>query len=132
MTASEFLASQKSRKSKYNVAPAQQRTWNGRVYASKGEMRYAQHLWNMVEHGQIREVVEQPCVRLGLDSTYRPDFLIVPTGGTAYYVDFKGVETADFRRNVKLWAKYGRLDLQVVKLKGERFITDRVIRKEGQ
>jgi hypothetical protein len=114
--------------SKYHTAPKEERTWRGKVYDSKLEMTYAHWVWMMVGGGDLAEVVEQPKVRLGEDFTYRPDFLIIPNRETPYYVDTKGAETREFKKTTKLWMKYGRLDLHIVKAGGGcGFHTDRVI-----
>lgn len=101
------------RRNKYNVAKREDRTWRGKCYDSKAEMLYAQLL---ADDPDVIEVVEQPRVWLGVpENAYRPDFLVIKEHGHPFYVDVKGVETAAFKRNKKLWAKYGRLMLAVVK-----------------
>ena len=98
-------------RNKFHVAPKAARTIGERTYASKAEMIYAQQL---AADPTITEVVEQPRVKLGEDTFYRPDFLVIRDGDN-HYVDVKGMETAEFKRNKKLWAKYGRLPLWIVK-----------------
>jgi predicted nuclease of restriction endonuclease-like RecB superfamily len=101
------------KRSKYGVAPKEDRTWRGKVYASKIEMEYAQML---AAATFVVDVVEQPRIRLGDDHIYVPDFLVIGKCGHAnYYVDVKGVETPTFRKSKKLWAKYGRLPLHIWK-----------------
>jgi len=119
---------------KFKVAPAKERTANGRVYASKAEMLYANMLYDQMRAGEIIEVIEQPSLWLGVpENKYRPDFLIVPAGAARpYYVDVKGMETSQFKHVKKLWAKYGRLDLQIVKRKGDKFVTLEVISNEAE
>ncbi len=100
------------RRGKYGVAPAADRRWRGRTYDSKAEMLYAQTL----HAGGMYEVVEQPAVRLGEDTVYRPDFLVIDLATVqAWYVDVKGVETREFRRVRRLWEKYARLPLHIVR-----------------
>lgn len=112
---------------KYNVAPASEREFQGRVYASKAEREYAQILWNRREAGTIQLLVEQPSLWLGVpENVYRPDFLVVENGNP-YFVDVKGVETPAFRKVMKLWANYGQCPLHIVKKKGAKFVTDAVI-----
>jgi hypothetical protein len=108
------------------VAAAARRQWQGRTYDSLAEMRYAIELDALVDGEAIVDIVEQPSVKLGTDPAcrYRPDFLIVQDG---YFVDVKGQETADFRRNVKLWRQYARLPLHVIKVKGDSFYTAAVV-----
>jgi len=117
----------KKKRNKYNVAPKEQRTIGTRTYDSKAEAVYANRLWALVKEGSIIDVVPQPSVQLGEDSAYRPDFLVIPWEMRPYYVDVKGVRTSDFKRNVRLWKKYGRLDLHVVERDGDGFATTEVI-----
>jgi len=100
------------RRNKFNVAPKQQRTIGTRTYASKAEMKYAAQL---KIDPNVRICIEQPRVYLGEDTVYKPDFFVLTTMGFAYFIDVKGVETADFKRNKLLWQKYGPLPLQIVK-----------------
>lgn len=116
----------KGRRNKYNVSPPADRTFDGKVYASKAEMERAKELRFYIERGDFMEVVEQPRVSLGCrENVYVPDFLVIPYPGTvnsipqgsAHYEDVKGMETAAFRKNLKLWSKYGRLPLHVLTAK---------------
>ena len=114
------------RRNKYNVAPAEQRKSMGRTYDSKAERQYAERLQKMLEAGVIAEWVPQPFVGLlGCpENTFKPDFLVIPApqdGRFPYYVEVKGRETARWKKNKKLWAEYGRLELVVVKKKGDTF-----------
>lgn len=113
---------------KFSVAPSASRTHNGRVYASKAEMLYAQQL---EVDPDVLGFAEQPRVQLGPDTVYRPDFVVVilPTVGRtyAYFVDVKGVETSEFLKIKKLWAKYMKVPLHVVMRKRGRFETVEVI-----
>ena len=111
---------------KYNVAPADCRTWRQRTYDSQAEMRYAQLCWALIGH-EYREVVEQPSVVLVAGFKCRPDFLLVPQIKVPYYVDVKGMQTPAFKRTVQMWRAHGRLDLHVVKAHGDKFQTVEVI-----
>lgn len=113
---------------KYSVAAPERRTFDGRVYASRAEALYAQKLRLVMQSGSIIEVVEQPRVELGCrENVYHPDFLVIQRGVghehafVNYYVDVKGMETAKFKRDKKLWARYGRLTLIIVELNGDHF-----------
>jgi hypothetical protein len=104
---------------KFKVAPANERTWNGRVYASKAEMLYAQLLADWEYLGSVAWWLEQPLFRLGCpENTYRPDFLVCwrETDGSEWCqaVDVKGVMTASFKKNVKLWRQYAPMSLKIV------------------
>lgn len=124
------------RRNKFNVAPKEQRTHNGKVYASKAEAEYAAVIGLSLRAGAILCVQEQPCVTLGLpELKYIPDFLITNNDGSKFYVDVKGMETPIFRKNKKLWAKYGPGQLHIVKKSGKRFKPVEIItpqaKKEG-
>jgi hypothetical protein len=108
-----------NRVGKYQVSPAEQRTWNGRVYASKAEMHRAQELEICRLTGDVREFIEQPLFKLGAGITYRPDFLVIGPRGDVYAEDVKGVETAEFKLKVKLWRENIRIQLHVLKRKGK-------------
>lgn len=113
---------------KYGVSPKEQRTWNGRVYASKAEMQYAQFLDLMVQAGELLGVREQVTVELGVpENKYRPDFVCTLPNREEYYVDVKGHETAKFKRDKKLWAAYGPAPLHIVKRVGRRLATVEII-----
>ena len=104
-----------TRRNKYSVAPKADRTHDGILYASKLEMSRAITLQTMLRAGVALHVIEQPLVRLGCaENKYRPDFFVVWSDGLAMYEDVKGVETQAFRRNVKLWAKYGPAPLRIL------------------
>lgn len=115
----------KKKRSKYNVDHSVEgkakRTFRGRVYSSQRERDYAARLWaNIDAGGSLQEIAPQPFVQLGEDFTYKPDFLLIfkPGFGQAYYIDVKGAEDKHFRRVRKLWLKYGRLPLHIVKKSG--------------
>lgn len=112
---------------KYNTSDPAKRRWQGRTYDSKAEMEYAKALDLLRQAGEVIEYIEQPRCWLGVpENIYVPDFFVVePT--QCYYVDVKGMETAPFKRNKKLWKSYGRHPLRIVKRKGGRFTTTEVI-----
>jgi hypothetical protein len=105
------LASLK-RGNKYRVSPKEERTHNGITYASKIEMRRAQ-FWS-AQLGCV--VIEQPKFRLGCpENVYIADFLVIPVEGRPWVEDVKGTETPKFKRDKKLWKRYGPLELRIVK-----------------
>lgn len=110
---------------KFGVSSAVLRTWNGKVYDSRAECEYAQILSVKLEAGAIIEVVEQPKVMLG-DLRYFADFLVIEKD-RQFYIDVKGMETQTFRRVKKLWPKYGRLDLHILKKVRLEFVTSEVL-----
>jgi len=101
---------------KYRVAPAAVRTWEGRTYGSKSEMNFAISLRSFQEVGEITILIQQPRLWLGVpENVYVPDFFILWKNGEAEFVDVKGVETAKFKRDKKLWAQYGPAKLRIVR-----------------
>lgn len=122
-------------RNKFRVAPAAERFHNGRTYASKAEMMYAQQLDALKEARAIIEYIEQPKFRLGCpENVYVADFLVWELTDfegynviDCYVVDIKGVETPKFRHDRKLWAAYGMLPLHIVKRVGGKFKTVAVI-----
>lgn len=115
-------------RNKYKVSPPDERRFNGRTYGSKAEMYYAQQLYKLREMGEVIEFVEQPRTWLGVpENVYVPDFFVVPKDGACYYVDVKGVETPKFKRDKKLWASYGRVDLVIVTCKNKKLRVGEVI-----
>lgn len=119
------------RRNKYGVASKAARTCNGITYASKAEMLYHAHLRTMASGGLIREIETQPVVKFASDIKYVPDFKVTLFFGPVEWIDVKGVETPEFKLKCKLWKHEGPGDLKIVKLKGSRFVTDRVIKGGG-
>jgi hypothetical protein len=117
---------------RHKVSPPDERTWNGRLYASKGEMRYAQVLDGEARMGLIVEIFNQPTVQLG-PVQYRADWAIRRVkDGPWLWIDYKGVETPTFKQIKKLWREYGPGDLLIVKSSGKNFkVAERVISTKG-
>ncbi len=122
LTSAEFaaLTGQKApKRHKYGVSAPEARTYNGKVYASKAEAVCAANMDLLIRIGEVREVVEQPRLWLGIrEEVYVPDFLVIVMNGPlghAYYVDVKGHETARFKHVKRLWRNYGRLPLHIVR-----------------
>lgn len=103
-------------RSKYRAKPT---VYNGVRYASKAESVRAAELDLQIIAGLIAWWIGQPLFRLGVpENTYRPDFLVI--GGDTHdrevwVEDVKGVETAAFRRNKKLWKSYGPCALRIIR-----------------
>ena len=106
-------------RNKYKVSPKDQRTHNGRVFASKAEMEYFQILEIEMRAGGIQSIVCQPPIRLG-PIDYVPDFA-VKIDDDWRWIDVKGMETPAFRIKKKLWAEYGPGLLVLVKKSGKHF-----------
>lgn len=110
---------------KYKVSAKADRTYAGKVYASKAEMFFARMLAMMLANGEVLSVVEQPRVTL-LDAprhkdriVYVPDFLVTYKGGEVMYIDVKGMQTPEFKLKLKLWIDHGPGKLRLVKQSGK-------------
>ncbi len=91
---------------------AQRTEYAGVMYASKAEAAYAQYL----DAGTGIFWVPQPKFRLGCpENVYVADFLVSEAFGDSWVVDVKGMETPKFKRDKKLWAKYGPCELRIIK-----------------
>lgn len=121
----------KPKRSKYRAVPT---VYNGVRYASKAEAGYAAEIETFPDSWYLR----QPRFVLGVpENVYVPDFLVMLTVGETvpgqqpatlvHAVDVKGMETPKFRRDCKLWARYGPCPLHIVKAKGAGFETVRVV-----
>ncbi len=83
----------KQKINKYHVAPAEDRTYNGKVYASKKEMLQAQGLDYAVKAGKIDFYLEQVPFRLPGETTYRLDFATfkrVEDKWEVHFIEVKG------------------------------------------
>lgn len=111
---------------KYHVAPKEERTWQGVVYASKAEMVRAMELEALRQAGIVTKVVPQPRYQLGPDTVYVADFEVTYESGWVEAEDVKGFETREFKRKKKLWSKYGKCVLVIMKRECSRWKTERV------
>lgn len=83
-------------------------------YASKAEAFRAQQLDTQIKLGIVDWWIGQPKFRLGCpENVYVADFLVVTDKGV-HAEDVKGVVTAKFKYDVKLWRQYGPCNLWVV------------------
>jgi hypothetical protein len=119
---------------KYGVAPKAERTIGGVTYASKAEsLRAAQLKFLADSCGWI--VTPQPKFTLGCpENVYIADFQVRDSEGqwfhdcdpailvSVWVEDVKGIKTAKFRHDVKLWRKYGPVPLVILKRKGRGWI----------
>lgn len=89
--------------------------YRGVRYDSKAEARRAEQLDEMLQAGEILFWMGQPKFRLGHHlNVYKPDFLVVGPGWVRAE-DVKGMETAKFKRDRKLWADCGQCPLWIIK-----------------
>jgi hypothetical protein len=97
--------------------------YDGVRYDSRAEARRAAELDLLVKIGEITGWTRQVTFRLGCpENTYRVDFLVfgVCNGKQVVWAeDVKGVETQTFKRNKRLWARYGPCPLHILKTKGQ-------------
>lgn len=105
------------RKSKYRAIPTE---YNGVRYASKSEAARAAQLDVLQQTGEIAWWLGQPVFRLGVaENKYVADFLVfygdAVRGYGVYAEDVKGMRTAKFNRDVKLWRRFGPCDLHIIK-----------------
>jgi len=114
------------RGNKYNVSPANQRSYKGRTYDSKAEMLYCQRLDLLIKSGDVLDYCEQPKVLICGTLWYKPDFFVIEERD-AYYVDVKGVETQEFVKIKKAWPSRVGFRLDVVKRKKDSFFVSESI-----
>ncbi len=101
---------------KYGAKPT---TYNGVKYPSQVEARRARQLDILVKCSDVRSWSRHPVVTLGCpENTYRPDFHVLPHIGMGWYEEVKGAELKSWRRNKRLWKRYGPCDLRVLKWNG--------------
>jgi hypothetical protein len=84
----------------------------GRVYDSIPERIRASELQLLLEQGEIVAWFAQIPIQLGLDAKHKLDFLVV--GREKVWIEeVKAVDSKDWRRIRRLWAKYGPLPMAV-------------------
>ena len=110
---------------KYRVAAKPDRTdADGIVFHSKAERLYHEQL---KLDPDIAWVLRQVPVQLGPDYKTVVDFLVSYYAYRVEAHEYKGyVKPAD-RKTWKLWKKYAKFPLRIVKQKGKRFETVKVI-----
>lgn len=113
-------------RSKYNNVRTE---YNGVMYASKAEALRAYELDLMVKADRIAWWIGQPRFRLGCpENVYVADSLVIGYG-ELWVEDVKGRETAKFRRDKRLWAKYGPCELRIVRgRKVESIMPDHLVK----
>lgn len=86
-------------RNKYHVAPKEQRTYAGRVYASKAEMQFAQHLDVLKLGGAVKDWWPQVPLVLhtpkGLAlGRYLADFKVLQADDSVAWYEVKGMDLA--------------------------------------
>ena len=100
------------RRNKYNANPTVYRGWR---FDSKAEAEYAKILDALKGNLHVLWWLRQVPIDLNEDDRYKVDFLVCYDDGTLEAVEVKGMETDRFRRIRRLWLKYGRFPLKIVK-----------------
>lgn len=106
---------------KMNAVPTM---YDGIRYDSKGEAGHSALLAAQKRAGEIRFYIIKPGrVMLGVpENVYAPDWFVIARNFDFYYVDYKGMRTPKFNRDVKLWRKYGPCPLHIVSSKNVEII----------
>ena len=101
-------------RSKYKATKA---AYAGELYDSRAEAAYAAYLDALEKSEQLEVLIRHPRYKLGCpENVYEGDFLVL-IGRIIVVDDVKGSETAAFKKNKRLWAKYGKWPLRVMRLK---------------
>jgi hypothetical protein len=103
-----------AKRSKYGAIRTE---YDGVLYDSKAEAAYALMLDDELRAGLIAGWTRQVRFHLGCpENCYVVDFLVFGLDGCGVWaVDVKGVETAKFRKDRRLWLRYGPCNLKLVK-----------------
>lgn len=109
------------RRNKFGVSPKEQRTWNGKVYDSKGEMKYRHFLEVLKKSAdpdmlvlEIEEQVKYPItINNQLICSYILDFKVTYSDRIEY-VDFKGVKTPIYKLKKKMMKALYNIDIKEV------------------
>ncbi len=80
--------------------------YKGVKYRSKLEADYAKHLFKLKDEGTLLWFNRQVIFDFPDGNSYRVDFLAFYANGDMDVVDTKGVETPDFKRNIKSMEYY--------------------------
>jgi hypothetical protein len=89
--------------------------YDGRTYASRAEADRARALDFDKQSGVIKHWEPQPRFRLGCaENVYVADFIVWHMDGTTHVEDVKGFESAKFKRDCRLWRRYGPVPLHVI------------------
>lgn len=114
MSRDEFRARHKAKtkKHKYN---AKRKTYKGITYPSIAQADYAEKLDLELLCGDIIWWSPEAIFQLTPDDRYQIDFQVQYISGEVEGIEVKGFETPKFKRNKRLWKKYGPFDLRIVK-----------------
>ena len=106
----------KPKRNKYGVAPKDERTVEGIVFASKAEAHAYQTLKALYDTGQLISLKLQPRFPFPMCFSYVADFDVTYADGSRFIIDVKGMETPEFKLKRKCFAHfYPELKLEVWK-----------------
>lgn len=114
---------------------AQRTEYNGVKYASRLEARRAEELDHAMSAGRCAWWIGQPKFRLGCpENVYVADFLVAEVFLTDAYgslyalrvEEVKGHETVAWKKNKRLWARYGPLPLDILKWNKDGWQTETI------
>lgn len=109
--------------SKYGVSKKEDRTFEGKVYASKLEMNYRKYLDSQKSKGEVQNYEEQVPFTIFINNkkicTYRLDFEVVYKDGSVKYIDTKGVKTSIYRLKKKMVEAY--FDIEITEVEAKTF-----------
>lgn len=108
---------------KYHVSPKDERTLDGIVFASKGEMNRYAELKLLERNGEIKNLTRQPRLKLlkedeveGLKALYYVGDFIYEENNRFVIEDFKGMETQLFKWKWRLAKeKYPKFIFKIIK-----------------
>lgn len=118
---------------KYGIAAKEKRTYKGVVYDSRAESIRAAELDLIFPNHRCGFWLRQVPIQLGPDRLWRADFMCCERRQALddmykqiWYEDVKGVETAAFKRVLKLWKKYmkGGPPLHILKRQSTAWTTE--------
>jgi hypothetical protein len=113
-----------------NKYGAKKTEYGGATYDSKGEAAYAARLDLLKRAGRVRWWLRQVPIMIGepgVDKPFRVDFVVCVEDGSVEAHEYKGVETAQFKRQKKQWAKRGPFPLHVISGKKVEVIEPEVV-----
>ena len=93
-------------RNKYGVAPKDERTVDGILFASKVEAKAYCQLRFLQSVGEVTKLELQPVFKFEMGFEYRADFRVTYRDGRMEVIDVKGVETPVFKLKRKCMAHF--------------------------
>ena len=118
------------------LSSKQDRTYEGRTYASKAERLYAEYLDALIPLGEVFRWLAQPNFQLTPDISFRPDFIVTCHAHAqgietiiedTYVVDIKGYLQRGWTKKRKLWLKYAPIRMLVIERSGSGWKTIEIV-----